>query len=688
VDFVVTGQNFGIGIANNTQVSIALPSGLSFVSCDPACTPPPGADGGTASAMFQNIFATTFATFRVTAKVNAANGTTLTARANISTSSEDSNPANNSATATLRVNEFTPFTEAKKISLTVGGNHVLALRRGTVWAWGFNIVGQLGDGTFEGRNIPVQVEDLMSVVDIAAGHNFSMALKSDGTVWTWGDNSWGRLGTGSMATGFVNRPVQASVLSSVTAIAANDTHAMALKSDGTVWVWGLNNQGDLGLGMSDLLNHPTPVPVPGLTGIVSIFLRGGVSYAMKSDGTVFGWGTSFSGQLGDGTSGTLSVMSPIELPALKGMLRASTGATSTIVLNPDGSLLSFGNNAMGQLGRGLPDNGPYPVPTQIPGLLAKHVSAGSEFAIVTEPSGTLKVFGRNDNGQLGLGVQDLLSHPTPVSVPGISGVFATVAGGASGLALIGDPATGGMIRSWGANPFGILGIGTNVPRLNPALVRENLTVARPIFSVAEGAIAATQVQIVCGTPDSVIRYTTNGSDPTENDPVIASGGFVMVDHSLTLKARAFRSGFTTSAVKSATYTIVTPASLELLLDQTGPALDQAAALDLLTLFRDPFSLLDGNNLLNVSADHNTRVLVFVRNLQLAPGEQPSAVVVNLVGSNSQNYDVPAEDVRTVTGSDFVQVSFRLPDTLAPGTCTIRIKAHALISNAGTIRIKP
>jgi hypothetical protein len=322
------------------------------------------------------------------------------------------------------------------------------------------------------------------------------------------------------------------------------------------------------------------------------------------------------------------------------------------------------------------------------GLLAKHVSAGSGFAIVTEPSGTLKVFGQNDNGQLGLGTQDLLSHPTPVSVPGISDVFATVAGGASALALIGNPATGGMIRSWGANPFGILGIGTSVPSLNRALVRENLTVARPIFSVAEGTIVATQVQIVCGTPDSVIHYTTNGSDPTENDPVIASGGFVVVDHSLTLKARAFRSGFTTSAVKSATYTVGAPVSLELLLDSTGPAVDQAAALDLLTLFRDPFSILDGNNLLNVSADHNTRVLVFVRNLQLAPGETASAVVVNLVGSNSQNYDVPAEDVRAVTGSDFVQVSFRLPNSLASGTCTIRIKAHALVSNGGTIRIKP
>jgi len=140
-------------------------------------------------------------------------------------------------------------------------------------------------------------------------------------------------------------------------------------------------------------------------------------------------------------------------------------------------------------------------------------------------------------------------------------------------------------------------------------------------------------------------------------------------------------------VKSAVYTVAALPPLQLLLDQTGPAVDQAAALDLLTLVRDPFPVINANNLLNLGTDKNTRVIVFVGNLQLGQGETASAVVVNLVGSNDQNYDVPAEDVRPVS-AEFVQVTFRLPDTLATGTCTIRIKAHALVSNVGTIRIKP
>jgi hypothetical protein len=141
-------------------------------------------------------------------------------------------------------------------------------------------------------------------------------------------------------------------------------------------------------------------------------------------------------------------------------------------------------------------------------------------------------------------------------------------------------------------------------------------------------------------------------------------------------------------VKSATYNVVAPTPPQLLLDQTGPAADQAAALDVLTFLRDPFPDVNVNQLLNPPVDRNTRVAVFVTNLQLGQGEPVSAVVVNLVGSNSVIYDLPAEVVGAVPNTDFVQITFRLPDTLAVGTCTIRIKFHALTSNAGTIRIKP
>lgn len=122
--------------------------------------------------------------------------------------------------------------------------------------------------------------------------------------------------------------------------------------------------------------------------------------------------------------------------------------------------------------------------------------------------------------------------------------------------------------------------------------------------------------------------------------------------------------------------------LQLILDDVG----QVAAVDSMLLLRDPFLVLNNVNLLNRGADRNTRVTIFVTNLQLGPGEPSSAVVINLVGSNNQTYDIPAEDVRPVAGLGFTQVSFRLPDTLAPGTCTLVVKAHGSVSNMGAMRI--
>ncbi|HEX5886601.1 MAG TPA: chitobiase/beta-hexosaminidase C-terminal domain-containing protein, partial [Pyrinomonadaceae bacterium] len=341
----------------------------------------------------------------------------------------------------------------------------------------------------------------------------------------------------------------------------------------------------------------------------------------------------------------------------------------------------------GRLGLGLSDNDTHPVPAQIPELIATTGSAGRMHFIVMEPGGTIKTFGGNDNGQLGVGTSDISPHPSPVLVPGLSGVFATAAGEGSTFALVGNPTTGGTIRAWGHNLFGMLGIDSLLQAVKPAVVLENLTVASPIFSVPEGTMFATQVHIACGTPGAVIHYTTNGSDPTESDPVIASGSPVTVGQSLTLKARAFRSGFAASAVKSATYTVVAMPSIHLLLDESGPALDQVAALDSLLFLRDPFPVVNLGDLLNQGTDRNTRVIVFTKDLLLPQGAPASSVLVNLVDSNNQTFDVAAEEVRSLPGTEFVQVTFRLPDTLAVGTCTLRIKLLDRVSNAGTIRIK-
>ena len=135
-------------------------------------------------------------------------------------------------------------------------------------------------------------------------------------------------------------------------------------------------------------------------------------------------------------------------------------------------------------------------------------------------------------------------------------------------------------------------------------------------------------------------------------------------------------------------TIVNDDILELVLEESAPNPDQAAVLDSILAIRDPLSIVGIPEWMSTGIDRNTRVVLFARNLQLNPGESSSAVFVRFTGSNSQIFEVPAQDVRAVANSDLAQVTVRLPDNLAPGTCTVFIRAHTRTSNTGTIRIAP
>jgi hypothetical protein len=123
------------------------------------------------------------------------------------------------------------------------------------------------------------------------------------------------------------------------------------------------------------------------------------------------------------------------------------------------------------------------------------------------------------------------------------------------------------------------------------------------------------------------------------------------------------------------------------MDESGPALNQVAALESVLLTRDPFPVINAADLFNLGVDRNTRVIVFAMNLQLLQGESSSAVTVSLVDSNNQSYNIAAEDVRPLPNFPLTQVVFRLPDNISVGTCIIILKAHGEISNSGSIRIR-
>jgi len=225
------------------------------------------------------------------------------------------------------------------VAISAGVAHSLALKSdGTVWAWGGNYYGQLGNGTSgtnSDRGVPMQVKELSGVVSIGAGAFHTLAVKSDGTVWSWGHNDHGQLGDGVITDSSI--PVQVIGLNSMVAVAGGEFHSLALKSDGTVWAWGYNSLGQLGTG--NILTSYKPVQVTNLNGIIAIAASAANSSALKSDGTVWTWGNNLDGQLGNGTSGFDSSSStPAQVNNLAGITAIAAGCTHVLTLTGDASL--------------------------------------------------------------------------------------------------------------------------------------------------------------------------------------------------------------------------------------------------------------------------------------------------------------------------------------------------------------
>jgi hypothetical protein len=185
------------------------------------------------------------------------------------------------------------------IAIVAGAHNSVALKEdGTVWVWGSNLYGQIGDGTTTMRKIPVKVSGISGAIGISAGAYFVQAVRDDGTVWGWGSNTYGQLGDGTTTMRTV--PVQVTGVSGVLSVTAGSFHALALKNDGTVWGWGYNTYGQLGDGTTTTVCR-TAVQVKNVTGITSIAAGLDHSHAIGNDGSVWGWGANYGGQLGDGT---------------------------------------------------------------------------------------------------------------------------------------------------------------------------------------------------------------------------------------------------------------------------------------------------------------------------------------------------------------------------------------------------
>ncbi|MBF0412283.1 MAG: hypothetical protein HQK70_06190 [Desulfamplus sp.] len=381
-------------------------------------------------------------------------------------------------------------------NIAAGGSHTVGLQTdGTVWSWGCNGLGQLGDGTTINSSLQVQVVSFLSpfilqnISAIAAGFSHTVALKTtDRTVWAWGYNSSGQLGD----TTIVNKtiPIQVhqgtvvpptgvpvlygGLLTNVSAIAAGYAHTVALKTDGTVWCTGSNSDGQLGNGW--MPDRQIMIQAKNITGVIAIAAGDYHTVALKSDGTVWTWGQNTSGQLGNGT--TINSRIPVQVKdtsSPSGLLTNITAITAgggsttpllgtgghTVALKDDGTVWAWGYNGSGQLGDGTNTDRLEPVQIAAIPFGFKAIAAGNAHTVALDNNGNVRAWGYNGSGQLGDGTNT--DSNTPVLLTGISDVSDISAGYDHTVAMQSD----GTVWAWGDNFCGKLGDNTNINSLVP-----------------------------------------------------------------------------------------------------------------------------------------------------------------------------------------------------------------------------
>lgn len=320
---------------------------------------------------------------------------------------------NNGTTTATPTPQDTTITGA--VDVAAGLDHTVVVRNdGTVLTFGINEFGQLGNATNNGGQnanpTPTPVSGITDAVAAAGGEEFTLVLKQDGTLVGFGDNFFGQLGDATNNGNPVANPAPlvTGVLSDVVDIATGSHHSLALKADGTVWSFGRNTSGQLGLSTNAGLNtaNPTPAQVPGLTGIVDVEAGANHSVVLRSDGTVWTFGENQRGQLGNttGNGTTDENNTPTQVAGLSGIVDIAAAAQHTLVLRNDGTVWGFGLNTFGQLGT-TDNNGnanANPAPLQATGLSGvAAIDTGSTGTLALAQDGNLWAFGVNSLGQLG-----------------------------------------------------------------------------------------------------------------------------------------------------------------------------------------------------------------------------------------------------------------------------------------------
>jgi len=284
-----------------------------------------------------------------------------------------------------------------------------AVENGSLWAWGQNESGQLGLGNTTYYSSPKQVGALTNWKYVYLNYPFTMAIKTDGTLWAWGGNSSGQLGLGNITS--YSSPKQVGALTNWASLAlSNAPFVAATKTDGTLWTWGNNSNGQLGL--NNRTNYSSPVQVGALTNWLKVSCGYRFLMAIKTDGTLWGWGDNTNGEVG--LPSLINYSSPKQVGALTNWKSVSNGQYFTLALKTDGTLWFWGDNFNGNSGNNVSGNA-YSSPTQVGSLTSwSSVTAGPSQSAAIKNDGTLWMWGKNQQGQLGLGNRTSYSIPKQI----------------------------------------------------------------------------------------------------------------------------------------------------------------------------------------------------------------------------------------------------------------------------------
>lgn len=306
------------------------------------------------------------------------------------------------------------LTDWKDISVS-GQGHTLAIKNdGTVWGWGLGTYGQLGNFSTVHRSSPTQIVS-GSWKQVAAGTSHSIALAMDGSIWGWGRNSEAQLGVGNRTNR--SSPTQISGFANWKQIAAGGDHCAAVKNDNTLWLWGWGASGQLGFGSSGAYAYKlSPSQLAG-TNWKQVACGQAHTMAVKTDGTLWTWGRNTWGQLGNNT--TSDIQSPIQVGSLTTWSQVFSGSQSQNVfaIKTDGTLWAWGRSTNGLIGNGT-SGGAYAgfsSPVQVGSLTDwRRISGGASHVIATKNNGTLWAWGANPFGGLGTGNTTYTSSPVQI----------------------------------------------------------------------------------------------------------------------------------------------------------------------------------------------------------------------------------------------------------------------------------